>query len=107
MASKVVAIANGQNALQVGLTGIPVTEIQDPREVEKLLSEYMESDIDIVIVDESFRNQFAEWFEVRLAKHGGLPLIIFCPSFDNEDAGTAAYINAIVKPAVGFEIRLD
>ncbi|MBI2425481.1 MAG: hypothetical protein HYV27_21830 [Candidatus Hydrogenedentes bacterium] len=107
MASKVVAIANGQSALQVGLTGVPVTEARDPKEVESLLVKYMESGANVVIVDEAFRSQFSEWFEARLAKHSGLPLIIFCPSFEEEDAGTLAYINAIVKPAVGFEIRLD
>lgn len=107
MASKVVALANGQAALQVGLTGVPVEEILSVDRAENRLAELMDSDAEVVIVNEEFRDQFSEWFQMRLAKHNKLPLIIFCPSFENEDAGTLAYINAIVKPAVGFEIRLD
>jgi vacuolar-type H+-ATPase subunit F/Vma7 len=107
MASKVVAIAQGQPALQLGLTGLRVVEAQSVEEVEKQLAELMESDAQVVIVDERYRDQFSEWFSLRLARHSGLPLIIFVPSFEEEDAGTDAYINAILKPAVGFEIRLD
>ena len=105
--SKVVALANGQAALQVGLTGVPVEEVYDVETVENRLVELMASDAEVVIVNEAFRSQFSEWFQGRLERHNGLPLIIFCPSFEEEDAGTLAYINAIVKPAVGFEIRLD
>ncbi len=107
MASKVIALANGQAALQIGLTGVPVEEVYDVEAVETRLSDLMDSDAEVVIVNEEFRSQFSEWFQGRLARHNRLPLIIFCPSFEEEDAGTLAYINAIVKPAVGFEIRLD
>lgn len=107
MASKVVALANGQAALQIGLTGVPVEEVYDVETVESRLSELMDSDAQVVIVNEEFRYQFSEWFQGRMDRHNRLPLIIFCPSFEEEDAGTLAYINAIVKPAVGFEIRLD
>lgn len=107
MASKVVALANGQAALQVGLTGVPVEEVFSVDAVETRLAELMDSDTDLVIVNEEFRDQFSEWFQMRLAKHNKLPLIIFCPSFENEEAGTLEYINSIVRPAVGFEIRLD
>jgi len=107
MASKVVALARGNASLQLGLTGVPVRNMADVKEIEQALLELMDSDAAVVIVDETFRPQFSEWFQLRLAKHGGLPLIIFCPAFDEEDPKTDAYINAIVKPAVGFEIRLD
>ncbi|MBX3179744.1 MAG: hypothetical protein KF886_20515 [Candidatus Hydrogenedentes bacterium] len=107
MASKVVALANGQAALQVGLTGVPVEEVFSVDAVETRLAQLMDSDTDLVIVNEEFRDHFSEWFQMRLAKHNKLPLIIFCPSFENEEAGTLEYINSIVRPAVGFEIRLD
>lgn len=107
MASKVVALASGQAALQVGLTGVPVEEVFDVATAETRLAELMASDTEVVIVNEEFKNQFSEWFQGRLARHNTLPLIIFCPSFAEEDAGTLEYINSIVKPAVGFEIRLD
>jgi len=107
MASKVVALASGQAALQVGLTGVPVEEVFDVSAVENRLAELMSSDAKVVIVNEEFKDQFSEWFQGRLARHNTLPLIIFCPSFAEEDAGTLEYINSIVRPAVGFEIRLD
>lgn len=108
MASKLVAIGNGNPALTLGLTGVPVEESADVREVEKRLTELMETkSAQVVIVNEEYRDKFSEWFSNRLQKHGGVPLIIFAPGFEQEDAGTDAYINAIVKPAVGFEIRLD
>ncbi|MBI2435032.1 MAG: hypothetical protein HYV26_19425 [Candidatus Hydrogenedentes bacterium] len=107
MAEKVVAIAHGQAALQLGLTGLPVHEVNEIGAVETMLTDLMESEAQVLIVDERFRGQFSEWFSNRLARHSGLPLIIFVPSFGEEDAGTDAYINAILKPAVGFEIRLD
>ncbi len=107
MASKVLALASGQAALQLGLAGVPVEEVFSAETVENRLADLMASDTSVVIVNEEFRDQFSEWFQMRLAKHNTLPLIIFCPSFENEDAGTLEYINAIVKPAVGFEIRLD
>jgi len=107
MASKVVAIASGHSGLQLGLTGVPVFEAQDVKTAEKHLSDLLDSDAQVVIVDESFRHEFSEFFAGRLARHSGLPLVIFLPAFEEEDAGTEAYINAIVKPAVGFEIRLD
>lgn len=102
-----VAIATGPLAIELGLAGVPVLEISDVREVENAIERLMDSAARVVIVEESFRDRFSEWFTNRLARHTGLPLVIFCPSFSEEDAETDAYINRIVKPAVGFEIRLD
>lgn len=107
MAANVVAIAHGQTALELALTGVPVRETADHREAEQILNELLGSDSQVVIVDEAFRGRFSEFFTNRLARHTGLPLVIYCPSFAEEDARTDEYINAIVRPAVGFEIRLD
>ena len=105
--AKVVALATGSSALKLGLTGVPVEELSDIEEIEKRLIDLLDSDMDVIIMNESFRDQFTEWCQGRLARHGGLPLVIYCPSFSEEDADTGAYIGAIVKSAVGFEIRLD
>jgi len=107
MAANITAIAQGNTVLTLALTGVPVEELTDVKAVEDRLIDLMDSDIDAVIVDEFFRDKFSEFFENRLARHSGLPLIIFCPSFEEAEATTDAYINSIVKPAVGFEIRLD
>lgn len=107
MDSNVVAIAQGRTALELGLTGVPVHEVTDVGEAEELVAGFLESAVLVVIVDEGFRERFSDWMTGRLRRHSGLPLVIFCPRFTEEDAGTDAYINAIVKPAVGFEIRLD
>jgi len=105
--AKVVALAHGNSALALSLTGVTVEQTASQNAVEDRLSELLESDEDIVIVDEYWREHFSEWMQMRLERHGGKPLVMFCPSFDEEDPNTTAYINAIVKPAVGFEIRLD
>jgi hypothetical protein len=105
--AKITALARGNTALSLGLTGVPVEELRNQEQVEERLSELLESDLDVVMVAEEWRSGFSEWMNNRLARHGGRPLVIYCPAFDEEDPGTDAYINAIVKPAVGFEIRLD
>ncbi len=105
--AKVVALATGPSALELGLTGVHVEELDDIAEIEKRLIDLLDSDMDVLIVNESFRGRFTEWCQGRLERHGGLPLVIYCPSFSEEDADTEAYIGAIVKSAVGFEIRLD
>lgn len=105
--AKIVALARGNTALSLGLTGVPIEELRTQTGVEDRLSDLLDSDADVVIVAEEWRNGFSEWMQNRLAKHGRRPLVIYCPSFDEDDPGTDAYINAIVKPAVGFEIRLD
>lgn len=106
--AKITALARGNTALSLGLTGVPVEDLRTQEQVEDRLSHLIEkSDMDVVVVSEEWRDGFSEWIQNRLAKHGGKPLVIYCPSFDAEDPGTDAYINAIVKPAVGFEIRLD
>ena len=102
-----VAVATGPLAVELGLAGVPVLEIGDVREAENTIERLLDSDARVVIVEETLRSRFSEWFNNRLNRHVGLPLVIFCPTFAEEDAATDAYINRIVKPAVGFEIRLD
>jgi len=105
--AKIVALARGNSALALGLTGVPIEDVRTQSAVEDRLSELIESNLDVVIVAEEWRDGFSEWMLNRLAKHSGRPLVIYSPEFSDEDPGTDAYINAIVKPAVGFEIRLD
>lgn len=107
MASRVTGIAHGQTAIELALAGIWVEDIDEIPEVEKRLDTLLNSDAEVVILDESYRERFSDIMDAKLQRHTGLPLIIYCPSFIDEEAGTDAYINAIVKPAVGFEIRLD
>ena len=105
--AKIIALGYGNSALSLALTGVPVEESYSQETVESRLAELLESDYDIVVVDEHWRDGFSEYMGIQLSRHAGTPLVIFCPSFSEEDPGTDAYINAIVKPAVGFEIRLD
>lgn len=107
MGSRIKAIGKDETGLQVGLAGVTVSAAATALEAETLLAAELEGDAQVVIVDEAYRADFSEWFQTKLARHNRLPLVIFCPAFAEEDPGTDAYINAIVKPAVGFEIRLD
>jgi hypothetical protein len=86
---------------------VPVHEVTAIDEVETLIADLLDSETRVVIVDDRFRDRFSEWLANRLRQHSGLPLVIFCPIFTEEEAGTEAYINSIVRPAIGFEIRLD
>lgn len=105
---KVVAVARTNTALGLGLTGVRVEQVSDVRDAERVLEDLLRTgDTEIVIVEDELRNAFSERFRNILFRHSGLPLLIYCPAFDQEEAGTQDYINAILKPAVGFEIRLD
>lgn len=106
MAAKVMAIAREEMALGLGLTGVPVQVTGELKEVERIVEELIEAKTQMVILDEYYRDKFSETFSIKLQRHSGLPLVIFCPAFAEEKAGTDAYINAILRPAVGFEIRL-
>lgn len=103
----VVAIAKGHVALQLALTGVYVVEVKDGREAEGVLGQYLNDGASVLIVQEDFRKEFSEYFATQLAHHRGLPLVVYCPSFDSEDSNVDAYITSVLKPAIGYEIRLD
>jgi len=103
----VIAIAKDHVALQFSLAGIPVAEIKEAVEAERACAQFLDSDLRLVIVQEEFRDGFSEAFTEQLERHKGRPLIVFCPSFDAEDAAIDADLSAVLKPAVGYEIRLE
>jgi vacuolar-type H+-ATPase subunit F/Vma7 len=103
----VVAIAKDHTALQLALTGVYVEEVRDAREAEDVLSRYLEDGASVLIVQEDFRLGFSEYFGAQLAKRRGLPLVVYCPSFDDNDTNVDAYISSVLKPAIGYEIRLE
>ena len=101
------ALAEGQTALQLGLTGIPVEQPESIDDAERLLGAFLLQDSGMVIVQESLRERFSERFAERLARHGGMPLIIYCPPFEDEQPATDELIARVLKPVTGYEIRLD
>lgn len=107
MTPNIVAIGRAALELGVGLTGVRVERIDHAPDVEKRLEELLDGGARVVLLDETFRAEFSEWCLNRLARHKGQPLVIYCPPFDEDDARTDAYISSILRPAVGFEIRLD
>jgi vacuolar-type H+-ATPase subunit F/Vma7 len=106
MSKRIVAVAKSATALNLALTGIPVEEISDAHDAEKRLEQLMQDGLDVLILDERYRDDFSNRMNDRLAKHKGEPLLVFCPPFDEEDSDVDAYLSSIIKPAVGFEIRL-
>ena len=104
--SKVVALATDTTALNLILTGITVEEPANAKEAESRLEDLLQSDLDVLIIEEAMRDSFSVRMRERLAKHAGEPLIVYCPAFDEEDVDVDAYLSSIIKPAVGFEIRL-
>ncbi len=104
---EIAALASGATALNLALTGIRVEEIREPKDVEKRLEELLPGGLDVIILDERFRDGFSDRMKDRLHRHKGAPLIVYCPPFEDEDSDVDAYLNSIIKPAVGFEIRLS
>lgn len=104
---KIAALVKDNTALKLMLAGIRVETTKDARSAEARLDELLESDTSVVIVQESFRTAFSEFFTERLRRHKGLPLIVYCPAFEEEDSNVDAYLSAVLKPAVGYEIRLE
>ncbi|HOZ46540.1 MAG TPA: V-type ATP synthase subunit F [Candidatus Hydrogenedentes bacterium] len=103
----VAAIARDPLALQFALTGVETFEVVTAEEAEEALDDLLASDVRLVVVEERLRNEFSTPFVRRLEKHKGLPLVLFCGEFDKEDDETGAYLAAVLKPAIGYEIRLD
>ena len=104
--AKIAAVARDATALNLGLTGIHVEDVRDIREAEKRVDELLQDKLDVLILDERYREEFSDRFMTRLQRHTGEPLVVFCPPFEDEDADVDAYLSAVIKPAVGFEIRL-
>jgi len=103
----VVAIAQGNTALQLALTGVHVENVADADEAQELLEPTLNGDTKVLILQEDLRSEFTEWYQEILNRHKGMPLVVNCPAFDDEESNADAYISAVLKPAIGYEIRLD
>ncbi len=104
----VIALTRGQTSLQLSLAGVYVEETSKVEDAEKRIGQLLESrEARVVIVQEEYRTQFTEWFSERLRRHKGLPLIVYCPAFEDEESNVDAYLTAVLKPAIGYEIRLE
>lgn len=104
--ARIAALASDATALNLELAGIHVEEIADLREAERRCTELLDERPDVLILEESYRTRFSDRMQDRLARHKGAPLVVFCPAFEEADTDVDAYLSAIIKPAVGFEIRL-
>lgn len=105
--SKVIAIAEDHVGLQLALAGVEVIPAQVPQEAEAVLEHHLTGDADVLILQEELRDGLSEYHAAMLKRHKGKPLVVFCPSFGNEDSDVDAYLSSIIKPAVGYEIRLE
>ncbi len=107
--SSIVAIAEGTLALQFGLAGLRVEQPDTENNVEQLLDAMLDAPdaCALIIVQDKFRRGFSEWFTERLRRRKGHPLVVFCPEYADDSMDPNAYITAILKPALGFELRLE
>ena len=105
----VCAIAQGSLAIHLGLAGLHVEQPASGETVEAIL-DAMLNDADaytLVIVQEVYRRDFSEWFLERLKHHKGRPLVVFCPDYSDDTIDPNSYVTAILKPVLGFELRLE
>ena len=105
--SSIAALAKDSTAMNLALTGIRVEEIPDAKDAEKRLEELLQDGLDVLILDERYRDEFSARTMQRLSGNQDASLVVFCPPFDEEDSDVDAYLSAVIKPAVGFEIRLS
>jgi len=104
--SKVSALARGTTAMNLALAGVSVEEVSDAKDAETALDALLNGGTDVLIIEEALRDGFSDRMHERLNRHMGKPLLVNCPSFDEEDSDVDAYLSSVIKPAVGFEIRL-
>ena len=103
----VVGIAQGHVALLLALTGLHVEEVTNASEAEEILADYLERDVEIIVLQEELQEGFSTLMQERLANHRGAPLVAECPSFEEADSEVDAYLSAVLKPAIGYEMRLE
>ncbi len=103
----VTAVADEPLALLLGQTGIHVDQPKDMRDAEACIEALCERKVGIIIVQEDYQERFSERFKERLARRKGLPILLYCPSFDSETQDMDSYIAEVIRPAIGYEIRLD
>ncbi len=104
---KVSAIANGHVALKLSLAGLHVEKASSAAEAEQILDKLLKGDSLVIIVQEEFRGKFTEFFTERMRRRKGPPLVVYCPGFEDEDANVDAYLSAVLRPAIGYEIKLE
>lgn len=107
--SNVSAIAQGALAIQFGLAGLRVEQPASGEGAEVLLEALLTNpgSCTLVVVQENYRRAFSEWFLERLKRHKGRPLVVFCPDYSDNTIDPNTYVTAILKPALGFELRLE
>ncbi len=107
--SSVLAVAQKRIALQMTLAGVPVHEVNTAGEAEDIVEPLLDNpgETQVLIVQESLRHGFSELFRDRLRAHRGRPMIVYCPEFEHEESDVDAYLSSVIKPAVGYEIRLE
>lgn len=103
----IAAVAEEPLAILLAQTGIHVDRPKDMREAEGYIEALCERDVGIIIVQEGYRSRFSERFKERLARRKGLPILLYCPDFDAESKDMDSYIAEVIRPAIGYEIRLD
>ena len=104
--SKITALASGPTAMNLALTGIRVHEVASSKEAETALDDLMQQKLEVIIIEEGLRKGFSERAQDKLKRHKGAPLLVNCPAFEEETTDVDAYLSSVIKPAVGFEIRL-
>lgn len=101
----IVGVARGHLALQLALTGIAVSRPVSRAEVDALIDEALDSDAAVLVIEEGLREEVGDALRRRLQRHQGRPLVVYCPAFESENDEVDAYLAAVIRPAIGYEIR--
>ncbi len=105
---KLVIITNSESAPGFRLAGVDVFEADKTSDARKLIVDFINDDsAGVVGVDEDIMNEMDDQLKNRIDKLYR-PVIVPIPSkkkVDLSDARTA-YVQSIIKKAVGFDIKL-
>jgi len=103
----IVVVAKGHVALQFGFTGIRVEEIDDAADAEPIVSALLEGGSLLIIIDDRFRADFSPGLLETIDEHRGLPLVVYCPSFEHDVPGAEAAMAAELRRLIGYEIKRE
>lgn len=107
--ARVIVLTDAETATGYRLAGVEVREA-DRDTAQDVLAEIIETDdYGLVIVDEGLVEDPVESTE-RLMRERDLPVLLPVPSLGaafGEDTDATAYMQELVRSAIGFDIKLD
>jgi V/A-type H+-transporting ATPase subunit F len=105
---KVIVITNSESTFGFQLAGVDVFKANEPSEARKLLIDFINDDQSgIIAIDEDLMEAIDDRLKNKIDKLYR-PIVVPIPSKKKIDVGAerAAYVQSLIRRAVGFDIKL-